>query len=149
MKDFKLKDNSFEIVKEDVSKLLSKFLEDGIITSENSKENNMETETLGTSQECQAEQPGNPLILVSKKVTDPIEMIPVESTNIKAIGYSSTLQVLAVTFKTATYFYNGILPSFYKRFLESESKGKFFNSHKGGLDDYKGVHTKEVKKVDL
>lgn len=56
-----------------------------------------------------------------------MDMVPVVSSNIKAIGYHETLHILAVHFHNEhVYEYPNIDVQVYKDFLASESKGKFF-----------------------
>ena len=57
-----------------------------------------------------------------------IEMIHVESSNLKAVGYDETHQILYIEFKkSGTYQYLGVDRNIYDGLLCADSKGKFFN----------------------
>jgi hypothetical protein len=58
-------------------------------------------------------------------------MRSVESTIIRAIGYSPESHRLIVELRPPgeTYIYDGVNASVYDAFLNSESKGRFFNEH--------------------
>lgn len=61
-----------------------------------------------------------------------IEMQPVESGQIRAIGYDANKQILAVTFARgggAIYHYPGVSRETYDAFMAAESKGTFFGQH--------------------
>ena len=65
------------------------------------------------------------------------EMKPVESSQIKAIGYDAAAKELHVEFNTgALYSYADVSPSLWNEFDEAESKGSFFhkNIKKGGFE---------------
>lgn len=63
-----------------------------------------------------------------------IEMKPVESSNLEAIGYSAEDQILQVRFKSGkTWRYRDFPPSAYSRLMAAESKGKFFAAHVRGI----------------
>lgn len=56
------------------------------------------------------------------------EMIPVESSNLKAIGYNPEDQMLYVDFlNNTTYRYSGVPEDVFNAFLESDSKGQFLH----------------------
>lgn len=60
-----------------------------------------------------------------------IPMTPVESNQVKAIGYDAKRQTLAVTFTRGPghiYHYPGIDPNVHADFMAAESKGTFFGS---------------------
>lgn len=58
------------------------------------------------------------------------DMIPVESSNIKEIGYDSTLETLRVMFKTGkSYDYQEVPDSVWQAFKSAPSKGKFFHAN--------------------
>lgn len=58
-----------------------------------------------------------------------MNLIPVESSNIKAIGYDESLNKLFIQYKSEKiYFYNDVSKEVYTSFLNSESKGKFYYS---------------------
>ena len=53
---------------------------------------------------------------------------PVESSNLKSIGYDPATQTMEVTFHSSgTYRYQGIPPTVYKKIMRSKSKGKAFH----------------------
>lgn len=58
-----------------------------------------------------------------------IELKPVQSSNIKAIGYDAISRTLAVQFANATYHYLAVDAELYDAFLCADSKGKFFQQH--------------------
>lgn len=61
-----------------------------------------------------------------------IELKPVESSQVKAIGYDDAIQTLAVTFTRgagAIYHYPNVTKEIYDAFVASESIGKFFGQH--------------------
>ena len=58
-----------------------------------------------------------------------IRMIPVNSSNIAAIGYSAVCRVLQVDFLTGRrYRYNNVPSQVFDGFLAASSKGRFLNS---------------------
>ena len=58
-----------------------------------------------------------------------IEMIPVDSTNISAVGYDGLTQKLRVEFKRGQlYEYSGVEAPVFDSFLRAPSKGVFFAS---------------------
>ena len=65
-----------------------------------------------------------------------MEMIPVDSTNISAIGYDYELATLRVDFlKGRSYEYYGVPAELYEGFLSATSKGQYLNIYikKGGF----------------
>lgn len=62
----------------------------------------------------------------------PIPMKPVESNQVKAIGYDEATKTLAVTFTRgagAIYHYPDVEPELYAEFIGAESIGTFFGKH--------------------
>lgn len=62
----------------------------------------------------------------------PIELKPVESSQIKAIGYDEKTGTLAVAFKYGTgaiYHYPDVLEETHQAFVNAESIGQFFGKH--------------------
>jgi hypothetical protein len=58
-----------------------------------------------------------------------ITMSPVSSSNIQAIGYNPTERLLQVDFHSGrSYQYYGVLPQTFQDFLNTSSKGRFFNA---------------------
>jgi len=66
------------------------------------------------------------------KPYQPIPMVPVNSNQVKAIGYDATTQTLACCFTRGpghVYHYPGVAPELHAEFMAAESKGKFFGQH--------------------
>lgn len=62
----------------------------------------------------------------------PIQLQPVESHKVKAIGYDDATQTLAVTFQRgngAIYHYPGVTRATYEAFRTAESIGRYFGEH--------------------
>lgn len=62
----------------------------------------------------------------------PIELKPVESSQVKAVGYDETTRTLAVTFTRGTgaiYHYPDVSPETHDAFVNAESIGTFFGKH--------------------
>lgn len=60
-----------------------------------------------------------------------IELTPVESSQIHAIGYDEAQRKLAVQFKGKTgpgslYHYDNVPPELHQEFMAADSKGRFF-----------------------
>jgi hypothetical protein len=67
-------------------------------------------------------------------------MVPVESSNIKAIGYDQTTKVLRVEFhKSGTYNFHGIEPEKHAALMASDSKGTHFQRHIRHHHDFQKV----------
>lgn len=74
------------------------------------------------------------------KIFDSIEMIPVESSALEAIGYSEEFEVLAVEFDNGgIYLYYDVSENVFKDFLNAKSRGGFFNSEVKGQYDCERV----------
>lgn len=61
-----------------------------------------------------------------------IALTPVESNQVKAIGYDEATQTLAVTFTRGTgaiYHYPDVAKETFDAFMSAESIGKFFGQH--------------------
>ena len=61
-----------------------------------------------------------------------IELVPVESSQVKAIGYDRDTRTLAVTFtrgQGAIYHYPDVAPDTFEAFVNAESIGTFFGKH--------------------
>lgn len=62
----------------------------------------------------------------------PIALTPVESSQVKAIGYDAARKTLAVTFTRGTgaiYHYPNVEPQVHADFIAAESIGSFFGKH--------------------
>jgi len=58
-----------------------------------------------------------------------IPMLPVESSNIAAVGHDAERKLLAVRFRSGSIFhYANIEPELHERFLSAESLGQFFGT---------------------
>jgi hypothetical protein len=59
-----------------------------------------------------------------------MKMVPVESSNIAAVGYSKKLETLRVEFhKGREYEYYPVSPELHSELVNAESVGKFFNEN--------------------
>lgn len=62
----------------------------------------------------------------------PIELVPVQSNQVAAIGYDQDTKTLAVTFTRgagAIYHYPDVSKETFEAFIGAESIGKFFGQH--------------------
>lgn len=60
----------------------------------------------------------------------PIEMKPVKSSNIQAIGYDAKDKVMHIAFTSGkTYAYHGVTPEQHGEFLHADSIGSHFARH--------------------
>lgn len=57
-----------------------------------------------------------------------LEMTPLKSSNIVAIGHDRSKKELYVHFKDATYIYSDVNQNLYLMLMESKSKGKFLRN---------------------
>lgn len=61
-----------------------------------------------------------------------IDLTPVTSNQIKAVGYDAATKTLAITFTRGpgnVYTYDGIEPEAHEAFINAESLGKHFGEH--------------------
>jgi hypothetical protein len=59
-----------------------------------------------------------------------MERIPVSSSNVEAIGYSASRQILEASFKGGrVYHWTGVDPATYAALMAAPSKGSFFNNY--------------------
>lgn len=65
----------------------------------------------------------------NKTISIVVEMIPVESSNIEAIGYKDWNKELYVKYKSGTYIYHNVKKKLYEDLMKSESKGRFMNEN--------------------
>ena len=68
----------------------------------------------------------------TEKARPPIPLYPVESSQVKAVGYDEATKTLAVQFKHgagAIYHYTGVEPELYEAFITADSMGKFHGQH--------------------
>jgi len=67
----------------------------------------------------------------SENPRPPIELKPVESHKLKAVGYDAATKTLAVQFPygKAIYHYPNVEPETHAAFIGAESLGRFFGAH--------------------
>ena len=66
--------------------------------------------------------------VVQERLLSEIEMVPVDSSNVAAIGYSDALRVLQVDFLSgSTYRYFDVPSQVFQGFLKASSKGRYLN----------------------
>lgn len=63
-----------------------------------------------------------------------VEIIPVVSSNINAVGYNENSRLMKIVFKGkgdtfTTYLYEGVEPELYAELLKAESKGRFLSEN--------------------
>lgn len=66
------------------------------------------------------------------KARPPIALHPVESNQVKSVGYDEATKTLAVQFKHgagAVYHYGGVSQELHQAFINAESLGKFFRDN--------------------
>jgi KTSC domain len=67
-----------------------------------------------------------------------MEMVPVESNNVRSVGYDLEKNELRIKFRSGeTYAYDGVPGDVHKALMSAESKGKFVNSDVKGKYDYR------------
>ncbi|MFC0772667.1 KTSC domain-containing protein [Terrimonas alba] len=69
-----------------------------------------------------------------------MEMIPVSSSNLSAVGYDYDTSTLRIEFlKSGTYIYQGVPAEVYEGLLAAGSKGQYFDQFikKGGYPYFK------------
>jgi hypothetical protein len=86
-----------------------------------------------------ARKPTAPAIDCTGEARPAIELQPVTSKQIKAIGYDSDSKTLAVTFTRGNniYHYENVEPDLAHQFRTAESIGSFFGEHIGVLPSKK------------
>lgn len=66
-----------------------------------------------------------------------MQYVQVESSNVDALGYDGGTNTLSVVFKNKTvYFYLGVPQEMYEKFVNAESKGKFFSLEIKGVYNF-------------
>jgi len=74
-----------------------------------------------------------------------IDMQPVESSQIAAVGFDSAENILAVQFKNGgLYHYHEVPPEKFAALVQSESVGKFHAQHIKGAHRFEKVETPEL-----
>lgn len=79
-----------------------------------------------------------------------ITLLPVQSSNLKAIGYDHATQTMAVQFLNGNiYHYEAVPQSVYDNLMADESKGSFFSKFvRGKFDSYIWTPAKEEEKKE-
>lgn len=68
-----------------------------------------------------------------KHKKEPPELVPVESSTLKEVGYDSDFHELTIKFRDdAVYHYSQVPESVHKELMDSESKGKYFHNQMRG-----------------
>ena len=63
-----------------------------------------------------------------------MELVPVDSSNLDAVGYDESTQTLTVRFKNGSmYEYLDVPPGVFEALVASASKGSFFNQQIKGV----------------
>ena len=68
-----------------------------------------------------------------------VEMVPVQSSHVRAIGFDKEEPTLYVRFDNGTYAYDGVDEATYRAFLGAESKGIFLEQQIKGQYSYSRV----------
>ena len=77
-----------------------------------------------------------------------ITMIPVESSNIAAIGYDKETKTLKVQFKGgADYFYKGVPAEHFAKLKDADSLGSYLGKHIKGTYPHEKAEKKEKKET--
>jgi len=58
-----------------------------------------------------------------------MNMIPVSSSNLRAVGYDSQSATLRISFHSGTYDYFGVPESVYRGLMSAGSKGSYHHQH--------------------
>ena len=76
-----------------------------------------------------------------------IDLVPVESSQLAAVGHDAETNTLRVQFKSgATYDYSGVAAEKFEAMLAADSLGKFFGSEiKAKVDDHPFTKIEPVK----
>lgn len=79
-----------------------------------------------------------------------MDMQPVESSNITAIGYDADSKTMRVRFKSGgEYEYRDVDSRVFRSFMEAPSKGRFFAGSVKGKYDGRKVETEPEKPNDM
>lgn len=61
------------------------------------------------------------------------DMVPVKSSNVKAVGYDAPARVMHVQFHSGNHYsYSDVPPASHEALMGAPSKGKHFNQHISG-----------------
>lgn len=67
-------------------------------------------------------------------------LVPVTSSQVKAIGYDQATKTLAIKFNSGgVYHYDNVEPEKHTAFMAAESKGKFFGKEIRGKHEHRKV----------
>lgn len=58
-----------------------------------------------------------------------MQMVPVSSSNLSAVGYDPTTRVLRIAFHSGTYDYYDVPASTYSGLMNASSKGQYHHSY--------------------
>jgi hypothetical protein len=59
-----------------------------------------------------------------------MDRVPVQSSNLRAVGYDAALLLLEVEFQSGSvYAYRRVPPQVYEALLKASSKGSYFTAH--------------------
>lgn len=58
-----------------------------------------------------------------------MEMVPVSSSNLIAVGYDQSTQTLVVQFHNGAYSYDGVSSEVYQGLLNASSKGQYHHAY--------------------
>jgi hypothetical protein len=61
-------------------------------------------------------------------MADP-QMIPVSSSNIKAVGYDAPAKALHIDFNSGSYIHAGVPSEIHSGLMSAESKGKYYHAN--------------------
>lgn len=73
-----------------------------------------------------------------------IEMLPVNSSNIVAVGWDN--DDLYVKYNSGVYVYSGVDKYLFEQLLQAESKGRFLSEEIKPVYKYKKLENKTIKK---
>lgn len=68
-----------------------------------------------------------------------MQMQPVSSSNISAIGYESSTRTLRIQFHSGTYDYYDVPESVYQELMSASSHGKYLAAHVKGSYRYANI----------
>jgi len=87
-------------------------------------------------------------VKILNETNNNIPMFPVESKNIKAVGYNANTRTLRIQFKQGTFYdYFGVPPEIFQQLMVAVSKGTFFGLAIKGKFEFNKIE-KVVAKED-
>lgn len=80
-------------------------------------------------------------IEITEKILKSIKESPVESSNLKSVGYSKEHKLLTVTFKRnlKRYAYQDVEEGIYQQLISADSVGEFFHNNINGSYEYERI----------